>query len=546
MPKSFRDSSPTPAGELPRRAVIASMIGIASAMLMAALDATIVGTAMPRVITELHGFEQYAAVTTVYLLASTVVLPLAGKLSDLYGRKPFLLAGVAVFAVASALCGAAQSMTQLIVFRGLQGIGGGLSQGMAFTTIADLFPPARRGRISGLMGSIFGLASVVGPAVGGFLTDGPGWRWCFYVNIPVGIAAFIVLLIEFPRHTVHPEQRRIIDWLGALTLVLGIVPTLLALSWGGSSYPWSSPMILGLLAAGGSMTVAFLLVETRAREPIIPPSLFRHRVVWTSAVAATGISIGMFGTTLFIPLFIQAVIGSSATESGAVLTPMMLALIAASIVSGQLIARMGKYRAIAVVGMATTVVGGLMLTLMTRSTSYVTVVGNMMVMGIGLGITMPVFTLAVQNAVDPRLVGVATSSIQFLRTMGGSLGAAIFGAVLANRFGPALGAAMPADAARTLPPAVLAAFSTPQALMNPATTARLASGAESTALAPIVAAVRLALARSLHEVFLAGTLVVAVSAVVTLMMVDIPLRTTNRQRSVEGDEVAVEPVVIGS
>src|SRR5262245_3882567 len=195
----MKNHAPTSDAELPRRAVVASLIGIMAAMLMAALDATIVGTAMPRVIADLHGFEHYTAVTTVYLLASTVVIPVVGKLSDLYGRKPFLLAGVAIFGVASALCGAAQSMTQLIVFRGIQGLGGGIAQGMAFTTIADLFPPARRGRVSGMMGSVFGFSSVAGPALGGFLTDGPGWRWCFYVNIPIGVAAFVVLLMAFPH-----------------------------------------------------------------------------------------------------------------------------------------------------------------------------------------------------------------------------------------------------------------------------------------------------------------------------------------------------------
>src|SRR5262245_34416374 len=244
-------------GELPRRAVIASLIGVTAAMLMAALDATIVGTAMPRVISDLHGFEHYTAVTTVYLLASTVVLPLAGKLSDLYGRKPFLLAGVAIFGVGSVLCGAAQSMTQLVLFRGIQGLGGGIAQGMAFTTIADLFPPARRGRASGMMGSVFGLASVAGPAIGGFLTDGPGWRWCFYVNVPVGIAAFIVLLLEFPHVVSSRKERPSIDWRGASALVLGVVPLLLALSWGGRDYLWSSPVIVSLLAFGSMMVVVF-------------------------------------------------------------------------------------------------------------------------------------------------------------------------------------------------------------------------------------------------------------------------------------------------
>jgi EmrB/QacA subfamily drug resistance transporter len=529
-------------GELSRRAVIASLVGIIAAMLMAALDATIVGTAMPRVIADLHGFEHYTAVTTVYLLASTVVVPIAGKLSDLYGRKPFLLVGVAIFGIASALCGAAQSMTQLVLFRGIQGLGGGIAQGMAFTTIADLFPPARRGRVSGMMGSVFGLASVAGPAIGGFLTDGPGWRWCFYVNIPVGIAAFIVLLLEFPHVVATRKERPSIDWLGASALVLGVVPVLLALSWGGRDYVWSSPVIVSLLSFGLLMILLFLRAEMRAKEAIIPPAMFRHRVIWTSAVAATAVAMAMFGTSLFIPLFIQGVIGTSATRSGAVLTPMMITMIAASMTSGQLVSRFGKYKAIAVVGVAATGLGMFLLARMDVSTTYATVLRNMMVMGAGLGMTMPIFTLSVQNAVDIRQVGVATSSVQFLRTMGGSIGAAIFGAVLSNRFAPALQAALPPGAARALPPGTIGTLSNPQALLNPAVVARMNA---SPAAAPVLAALKRALASSLHEVFLVGAVIVAGALVVTCLLVDVPLRTSNRRtapKSKDDGDGPLEPL----
>lgn len=264
MSAIITESTPAPIeeGELPRRVVIATMAGVIAAMLMAALDGTIVGTAMPRVISELKGFEHYAAVTTVYLLASTAIVPIAGKLSDLYGRKLFLLIGVSLFVVGSILCGAAASMNQLIIFRGLQGLGAGFSQAMAFTTIADLFPPSRRGRITGLMGAVFGLASVIGPAVGGFLTDGPGWRWCFYVNVPVGIIAFVILYTSFPKVALSKEKRSI-DYLGALTLVLSIVSLLLSLSWGGRDYAWGSPLILSLLGFGVLMLGLFLFTETR-------------------------------------------------------------------------------------------------------------------------------------------------------------------------------------------------------------------------------------------------------------------------------------------
>ncbi len=523
-------ADPAHEGELPRRVVLASMAGVIAAMLMAALDGTIVGTAMPRVIAELEGFQHYAAVTTVYMLAATVVVPIVGKLSDIYGRKPFLLVGVVIFILGSILCGSATSMTWLIAARGFQGIGAGFSQATAFTTIADLYPPAQRGRISGVMGSVFGLASVVGPAIGGLLTDGPGWRWCFYVNIPVGILAFGVLYRYFPNLARPRAQRPPIDWRGAVTLVTGIVPLLLALSWGGRDYPWDSAPILVLLAAGGSVTALFLYFQTRTPDALMPPALFRPRVVWTCAAAATVTSVAMFGTTLFIPLFIQGVVGRSATESGAVVTPMMFSLIGASIVSGQVITRLGRYRAIAVTGVTVTAVGMVLMALMHEQTGYTTVLRNMVVMGLGLGMTMPVFTLAVQNATDPGSVGVITSSLQFLRSIGGALGTAVFGAVLANRFSPAFHAALPADTAAAVPPQVLQAFENPQVMMDPHLPERLQAAGPGVLerMAPVFEAVRHGLTASLHDVFTYGAILAAAGVAFALLIVDIPLRTSNR------------------
>lgn len=517
--------------ELPPRVVLASMAGVIAAMLMAALDGTIVGTAMPRVIAELQGFEHYAAVTTVYMLAATVVVPIVGKLSDLYGRRPFLLAGVAIFVVGSAFCGAATSMTWLVIARGFQGIGAGFSQAMAFTTIADLYPPARRGKVSGIMGSVFGLSSIIGPAVGGFLTDGPGWRWCFYVNLPIGILALAVLFFSFPHLARARDRKPRIDWLGAFTLTLGLVPVLLALSWGGRDYAWNSAPIIGLLSGGGLMVIIFLVSQTRVSEPLMPPELFKHRVVWTSSIAATLTSIGMFGTTLFIPLFIQGVVGRSATESGAIVTPMMFSLIAASMISGHLMSRMGRYKALAVIGVSVTALAMFLLAEMDTSTTYATVLRNVTIMGVGLGMTMPVFSLAVQNAVDIKHVGVATSSVQFLRSIGGSLGAAVFGAVLSNRFAPAFHRALPAHVAAGVPPGMLAAFENPQALMNPSFAAQVQAQSPAAAqrMAPILGAVKSALTASLHDVFLIGAIVVATGVVFALMLVDIPLRTSNRR-----------------
>ncbi len=525
-------------GEVPRRVVFASMAGVMAAMLMAALDGTIVGTAMPQAIAEMNGFEHYTAVVTMYLLASTTIVPIAGKLSDLYGRKPFLLAGVAIFVAGSALCGLSRSMLQLVFFRGIQGIGAGFTQAMAFTTIADLFPPARRGRVSGVMGSVFGLATVIGPTVGGLLTDGPGWRWCFYVNLPVGVLAFAILLAVFP-HTMARKRKASIDWVGAGTLLLGVVPLLLACSWGGRDYAWGSTVVIGLLAGGLSMTGLFLFVETRAPEPILPLNMFRSRVVWTSAAGAMLVSIAMFGTVLFVPLFIQTVIGRSATQSAAVLTPLMFTLIVSSVLSGQLISRWGRYKGIAVFGMVALVVGLLLLSRMDVNTTYPAVLRDVILIGIGLGATMPVFPIAVQNAVSIDRVGVATSSIQFLRSMGGSLGAAVFGAMLTNRFASAFHRGISADVASHIAPGLLAKFENPQALMNPRLAAELkAAGPEAVQrLAPLLAAVKQALASSLQEVFLVAAAVMVVGFGVSLFLVDLPLRKTNRptQAPAEGD-----------
>ena len=523
--------------ELPRRVVLASMAGVVSVMLLAALDGTIVGTAMPRVIADLHGFEHYALVTTVYMLAATVVVPIVGKLSDLYGRKPFLLVGVAIFVVGSGLCGFAQSMVQLVVFRGIQGIGGGIAQGMAFTTIADLVPPARRGRISGVMGATFGLASVIGPAVGGYLTDGPGWRWCFFVNLPIGLVAFLVLLFAFPHIVADRRKDRRVDWLGALTLVLGVVPLLLALSWGGRDYPWRSVETLSLLSGALVMIAIFVVLQFRTPDAIMPPALFRNRVVWTASAASTLMSVGMFGSILFIPLFIQGVIGRTPSESGAVMTPMMFALILASITTGQVVTRLGRYKTIGVVGMSVTTAGMFLLSRMGVSTSYTLVVINMMIVGVGLGMTLPVFNLAVQNAVDVAQVGVATSSVQFLRSIGGSLGTAVFGAVMSNRFASAFQEALPRDVASRVPAATLAAFANPQALMDPEVASRMnADPVMLEQMRPVLTAVKASLSVSIHDVFLMGTIIAAAGIIFAQMVIDVPLRKSNASRApaVEG------------
>jgi EmrB/QacA subfamily drug resistance transporter len=515
---------------LPRERLVLTLAGLALTLLLASLDQTIVGTALPRIVAELRGFDHYAWVTTAYLLASTTVVPIVGKLSDMYGRKRFLVGGAVLFLAASMLCGLAQDMVQLSLCRGLQGLGGGILMGTTFTVISILFPPAERAKVQGLFSAVFGFASIAGPLLGGFLTDHLSWRWVFYVNLPVGLAALAVLVVAFTDVGVAPRRRGGVDYAGAATLVLGTGALLLALSWGGRDYAWDSPPVLGLLAGAAVLLGGFLAIEARAAEPIIPLDLFRNPVVTVSVLASSFTSIGMFGAIIFLPLFVQAVMGANATTSGLVLAPMMLSMIGSSVVCGQVIARTGRYRWIGAGGLAVATVGTWLLSRLTPDAAYATVVRDMVLMGAGIGATFPVFVLAAQNATPLERIGVVTAVTQFCRQIGGTVGVAVFGALLTSRFVPAFHAVLPASVAAAVPPAVLQQFENPQGLLNQAALSGLAERlgdagpGGSPTLAALLAAVRLALAAALHELFLVATLIVALGAVCALFLPELPLR----------------------
>ncbi len=518
---------------LPRRQLIGTLAGLMLALFLASLDQTIVGTALPRIIADLHGFEHYTWVATAYLVASTATAPIVGKLTDLHGRKPYFLGGIVLFLAGSALCGLSQDMTQLSLLRGVQGIGAGVIMANAFTVIGDIFPPAERGKYQGILASVFGLSSVIGPAVGGYLTDSLSWRWVFYVNLPLGAIALAVLIAEFPDIRPHRGHRGI-DYLGASTLVASVVPLLLALSWGGTTYSWDSPIIIGLFLFAFAMAVAFVLIERSAPEPILPLDLFRIRAVTIALLAASLTSVAMFGALLFIPLFIQAVTGSSATSSGTMLTPMMVVMVLASTTAGQITARTGRYKPVFLVGLALVTVGTFLLSQLTAESPYSTVLLNLVVVGLGLGLVMPIFTLVVQNAVPYSRLGVATSVTQFFRSIGGTLGAAVFGSVMTNRFAAALAVNLSPEVRAAIPPDQLAAFQNPQALLNPDVDARLRAlfapfgerGPDL--LAAFTLAIRQSLASALHGVFLAGAAIVAIAFVAAWFLPEIPLRKRNR------------------
>lgn len=520
------NTPPASFSQLRGRQLVVAVAGVMLGLLLSALDQTIVGTAMPRIIADLGGFEQYAWVATAYLLASTAAVPIFGKLSDIYGRKWFYIGGMVLFMVASALCGLSQSMLQLILFRGLQGIAGGILMANAFAIIGDLFPPAERGKWQGLMGSVFGLASVVGPSLGGWLTDGPGWRWVFYVNLPVGVLAIAVLLYGLPA--IRPHEPRPIDWLGAATIVGTTVPLLLAFSWAGNDYPWSSPQVVGLLALAAAMAVVFIFAERRAAEPMIPLRNFRSRTFTVSVGSMFLVGAGMFGAVLYIPLFIQGVIGESATNSGAILTPMMLSLVVASTISGQIISRTGRYKWAAVGGLVVMAVGMWLLSRMDADTGRGATIRNMIVLGLGTGMTMPTFTLAVQNSFPARELGVVTAGVQFFRSIGATIGVAVMGTFLTSNLKEQLRANLPSDVAAALPPNALDGLNA-QALASPEAQAALQAqlalapgGAEL--FADLMASMRGSLATAIHEVFVVSTVVAVVAVAISLFLPEIALR----------------------
>ncbi len=519
--------------DLPKRVLYLTVAGLMLSLLLAALDQTVVGTAMPRIISDLQGFNHYAWVTTAYMLTSTAVVPIVGKLSDLYGRKQFLVGGAIFFVLTSMLCGLAQDMTQLVAFRGLQGIGGGIIMSTVFTVISAIFPPAERGKIQGIFGGVFGFASILGPLIGGYLTDSLSWRWVFYVNLPVGALAVAVLAAEFPNIKPHRDSHPKIDFLGSAALVACVTPLLLALSWAGHEFAWGSPEILGLLGFAVLMLAAFLLIEQRAAEPVIPLRLFHSRIITVAALGLGITSMGMFGSILYIPLFIQGVIGSSATSSGSLLAPMMATMLVSSIGGGQIISRTGRYKTIGAAGMCIMAFGMFLLSQMGPDTDYLTVVRNMMILGLGMGPTMPVFTLAAQNSVDLRELGVVTALTQFSRSIGGTVGAALFGSLLTNQFSPAITAAA-GKAGLAVPAGVMDHLQNPQALVDPHAADALKEALAGSSpqgvdlYTGLLLVIKQGLASALHDTFLTASLLLVGGVLLMLLLKEVPLRRRQR------------------
>ncbi len=512
-------SATAPAGE-GQRSVWVVFIGLMLVLLMAALDQTIVSTALPTIVGDLGGLNHISWVVTAYLLAQTAVTPIYGKLGDLYGRKIVLQFALVVFLAGSALCGAAQSMTELIVFRALQGLGGGGLMVGTMAAIGDVVTPRERGRYQGYFGAVFGLASVIGPLLGGFFTSNLSWRWIFYVNLPIGVLAFAVLAVTLParKGDVHYH----VDYLGAAVLAACLSAIVLMCTLGGTTYKWTSPFIIGLGVAAVVLVAAFVLIERRAAEPVLPPRLFRNRVF--SVTSGIGLIVGfaLFGSVTYLPLFLQVVNGASPTGSGLQILPLMGGLLVTSIASGQIITRTGRYKPFPIIGTAIMVVGLALLSRMDSNTTRLTASAYMFVLGLGLGSVMQVLVMAVQNAVDYADLGVATSGATLFRSIGGSVGTAVLGSIFNNRLTSELASKVPANETS----GVAGGF----AHANPA--------ALKTLPAPVHAAYIQAFTNALTTVFEVAAAVVAVAFVLSWFLQQLPLRETIAAGSGVGESFA--------
>lgn len=508
------------------------MMAIIMAMFFSAINQTIVSTAMPRIIAELGGMEHYSWVITIYMLTSTLATVLVGKLSDIYGRKPFILIGIIIFMLGAFLTGLSGDIVELIVYRGIQGIGAGIIMASVFTAVGDLFSPRERGKWTGVMMAVFGFSSVLGPTLGGWLIDNFAWKWLFWVFLPVGVIAFVMILLLFPTVDKRPSEK--IDYLGSLFLSLTIIALLLGFSWAGTAYEWGSSEIIGLFAAAVIFLLIFLFVETKATSPVLPLSLFKNDIVTISNAIGFIMNAGMMGALIYLQFFVQGVEGISATQAGYVTMPMSIGMVVMSMIVGRMITKTGKYKVFAIVGLPIMITGMLIMAFM--NSVWLAVIA-MAVFGIGLGVGMPVFSLTVQNAVKPNELGVATAFSQLFRNLGGTIGIAVMGTImqtsLINNMKKEAESGDGFDFAKVDPELAkqLEAFHNPEMLLQQDKLEQLKSTLPADAqplIDQLMETLRHALSQSLTTVFLAGTALVAVALLLSLFLREIPLRATNR------------------
>lgn len=507
-------------------------VGLMLGMFVASMSQTIVGPAMPRIVAELGGVEHYSWIATAAMLVSAVAVPIVGKLSDLYGRRWFYLGGLAVFMIGSILAGMAQGFWFLVFARAVQGLGMGTLMPLSQTIIGDIIPPRQRGKYQGMMGAVFGVSSVVGPLLGGTITDNFGWRWLFYLMLPVGVVAFAFILrfLHLSTETQHGK----VDFLGMLTLTPGMVIALLATTWGGGTYAWSSPVIIGMYAVAALFLIAFVIIETKVAEPLLPMHLLLRPIVALSVAASFAIAVAMFGAIIYIPVYAQGVMGVSATNSGAILIPLSVAMIVTSILVGLLISRTGHYKGFLILGGLVLVAGYWLLSRMQYGDSQLQLTVAMIVIGLGIGLSMQVYTLVVQNVVAQRELGVATAAIQFFRNIGSTIGIAVLGTVMTAQMGTAITAQI-----KALPAEQLAALQQSGGALD-------SSGLESAVLDPtaleqlppfLVDPIRMGMGEAMHVVFLTAVPFVIIALVLSLFIKQVPLRDTLHT----SEETAAQP-----
>ncbi|MDG0875353.1 MFS transporter [Paenibacillus thiaminolyticus] len=535
------------------------MIAIMAAMFFSAINQTIIGVAMPRIIAKLGGMDYYTWAITIYLLTSTVATVLVGKLSDIYGRKPFILTGIALFMLGAFLCGFSADIFQLIAFRGIQGMGAGIIMSTAFTAVGDLYAPRERAKWMGIMSGVFGLSSVLGPPLGGYLVDHLDWRWVFWMFLPLGIIAFFMIISLFPK--VERKVGESIDYWGSVFLTTTIVPLLLAFSWAGDGpgkYAWGSWQIIGLFSATLVSLIIFILVEMKVKSPVLPLSLFRNGIVTVSNLAGFVLNAGMMGAIIYVPFFVQGVKGISPTYSGYVTMPMSVVMILCTAFIGQFISKTGKYKKMAIGGLLIMTFGMVLLHFMTPDTAiYITII-YMCIVGLGLGISMPVFSLTIQNAVEPQQLGVATASSQLFRSLGGTIGIAVMGTVMNSHMtskmtelGAASGAAGGQMQIDPKYAESLKEVMNPQTLLDQPKLESIISQLPpelQTMVDNLVHMVREALSYGVTSTFLTGAIVTAVAVILTFFLKENPLRSAKDVKVKQGDHTgeARQQVIVNS
>lgn len=526
-----------------RREVILTMIGLLLIMFLGTLDQTITATALPRIVGDLHGFDLATWVTTAYLVASTITVPIYGKLSDQFGRKPILFTGLGIFLCGSMLSGLAQTMPQLIVFRAFQGLGDGALIPIASAVVGDLFPPRERAKWMGVTSSAYGAAIIVGPILGGWLTDNYSWRWVFYVNVPVGLIILPILIFVMPALK-RAARRVVVDYLGAALLVLGTVPLMLGFSWAGSQYPWLSLQVLGLFGGALVFLLAFLWyeakLERRGSEPILEPGLFKRSARIFSVATAMVLLLGIatYGGVFYVPFFLQGVVGVSVTNSGLLLIPYALASLTGAVTSGMLMSFLGKYKWQSIAGVCIAIGGYLFLLRLDVNSSSFEVMAGIIVAGVGLGTGLAIYTTTVQNAL-PDKIGQATAALTFFRQIGGSIGLAAMGSVMSAAYLPAFQNAVPPLLQRSLPVSLWNIFTNPSNLLegpgvlDQIRAAFAARGPQGVAaFDQLHQAMRMGLTQGIHNVFIVCLGVLLVALVIIWFLKEIPLRSRkDRQKA---------------